>query len=391
MNRAAWGPSAEVPSHPMLAMPDLLTHMREEFAIGLKRVISNDLTPKAAEAIERELARPGRDAVKPDDIPYVQYWTALRRLSQEILADAISECVEADLDRLREQAKSYKGPDAGSLTLNPQLRAPSYLRSVDIHCMPTGYHQELCADDVAAGAMYDRMVSSYTLGQLGKLNDSKGVAVVKGYLKRVRPDWIPERILDMGCSVGHSTLPYVDAYPESGVYGIDIAAPMVRYAHARAASLGKRVHYYQDNAESTSFEDESFDLIVSHILLHETSATALQNIFRETRRLLRPGGLAVHAEYTQYQGLDDVRKFMLDWDTHHNNEPFWGAMRSCDLPALARAAGFDETEIGADRVAMGRKLQDGRKGGGGSGDFYLTVLTKEQSLIPDDSTAALGR
>src|SRR5205807_7337786 len=86
-----------------------------------------------------------------------------------------------------------------------------------------------------------------------------------------------------------STLPYVDAYPEAEVHAIDVAAPMLRYAHARAEALGRRVHFSQQNAESTNFRDESFDLIVSHILLHETSAKAVRNIVRECHRLLRKG------------------------------------------------------------------------------------------------------
>ena len=79
----------------------------------------------------------------------------------------------------------------------------------------------------------------------------------------------------------------MEAYPEAEVYGIDVAAPMLRYAHARAEALGRRVHFSQQNAESTNFRDESFDLIVSHILLHETSAKAVRNIMRECHRLLQ--------------------------------------------------------------------------------------------------------
>ena len=54
--------------------------------------------------------------------------------------------------------------------------------------------------------------------------------------------------------------------------------------------MGAAIHFSQQNAEKTDFADGSFDLIVSHIFLHETSRTAVDNILAECRRLLKPGG-----------------------------------------------------------------------------------------------------
>ena len=39
-----------------------------------------------------------------------------------------------------------------------------------------------------------------------------------------------------------------------------VGAPLLRYAHARAEMLGRKVHYSQQNAESLDFADGSFDL-----------------------------------------------------------------------------------------------------------------------------------
>ncbi len=80
------------------------------------------------------------------------------------------------------------------------------------------------------------------------------------------------------------------------MHGIDVGAPVLRYAHARAESLGVPVHFSQQNAEHTDFETGSFDLVLSHIVLHETSKSALVASLRECHRLLRPGGLMLHLE-----------------------------------------------------------------------------------------------
>src|SRR3546814_19045785 len=68
------------------------------------------------------------------------------------------------------------------------------------------------------------------------------------FLKARFPDFKATRVLDMGCTVGMSTLPYVGAYPEAEVHAIDLSAPSLRFAHARAESLGKAVHFRKANA-----------------------------------------------------------------------------------------------------------------------------------------------
>ena len=216
--------------------------------------------------------------------------------------------------------------------------------------------------------------------RLGALNDDMGQSVV-AYLQHCQPDFRPARILDMGCTVGHSTLPYADAYPAAELCAIDVGAPVLRYAHARAEALGKAVHFSQQNAEITSFADASFDLIVSHILLHETSSRALRNIVRESYRLLAPGGLMIHQEVPQYHGLDPYQAFVLDWDTYNNNEPFWGTLRDSDLTAIAREAGFAKERVLETMIpsAAQVKARTGRfQAGdfGGSGHWFLFAATK---------------
>jgi ubiquinone/menaquinone biosynthesis C-methylase UbiE len=211
------------------------------------------------------------------------------------------------------------------------------------------------------------------MGQMGPYNDDMGASIVM-WLKRHHPDFAPRRILDMGCAVGHSTVPYVQAFPTADVYAIDVAAPMLRYAHARAEELGARIHFSQQNAEQTSFPDGYFDLIVSHILLHETSERAIHNIVGECHRLLATGGMMLHAETPPYKDMDAFDAFMLDWDTRNNNEPFWARSHEIDLRELSASAGFDpeqefETMIpSAFQVAEAKRskvFQGGDFGGGG--------------------------
>ena len=211
------------------------------------------------------------------------------------------------------------------------------------------------------------------MGRMGPFNNDMGASQC-AHIKEKYPDLKPKRILDLGCAVGHSTLPYVDAFPDAEIYAIDIAAPMLRYAHTRAESLGKKVHFSQQNAEKLDFKDGYFDLIVSHIFLHETSAKALKNSLSECYRLLSDRGLMVHSETPPYKDMDEYEAFILDWDTYNNNEPFWGYIHDLDIEDMVSDAGFDPTNTfealapSAYEAAEAKRtnlFQGGDFGGGG--------------------------
>ena len=356
---------------------------RQNFVNSLKGYITRQISPgnkvlyekQLKPRFEQEHQRPPKDRQEVRRLmqhePYYRMWGALRRTAQELMWESVNTSIERQISDLIERAKNKDQP-LGSLVLDPDLPTPAYHSAVDIHCMPGGYHSEYTEDDIAAGALYDRGVYLYVTGRLGPLNDDMGQAVVQNYLLPEHPNLQPRKILDLGCSVGHSTLPYVDAYPNAEVYAIDVAAPMVRYAHARAEVLGKRVHFSQQNAEHTNFPDESFDLIVSHILLHEASPPAIANILRECHRLLAPGGLMVHAEAPLYRDMDPYSAFMFDWETQNNNEPWWSAMRELDLVALTTQAGFKPEQITQTKAAIGTSQPQG--GGFGSRGFWFLLV-----------------
>ena len=216
-----------------------------------------------------------------------------------------------------------------------------------MHWMPGGYTTEFVENDVAGGAMYD-MGGLYTStnGMLGEYNDGAAYAIIDWVYNNFDRLTQPKRILDVGCTVGHNTLPFKEFWPKAEVIGIDIGAPVLRYADRRAKSLGINVTFSQQNAECTEFEDNSFDLIVSTMFLHETSYKAVHNIIKENHRLLRSGGLMLHVEQPPFAMINDpFDQLMKDWDTHNNNEPFWGTMHDMDLPDVAMKSGFDKEHI----------------------------------------------
>jgi len=380
---------AEQLRHGMLPQPDHDELARQQFAHALKAHIVAKIHPGNRVAYE-ERAKPAffaehkREPGNRKDVasvmksdPHYQMWSSLLRTSQEIMWSSAQKPVERRLTDLCDEAKTFNGA-GGSLRLEPSVETPKYHRAVDIHCQPGGYHTELTEDDIAPGAVYDRAVYIYAMGQLGNDNADMGRSVIN-WLQAERPDFQPKRILDMGCAVGHSTVPYTKTWPSADIHAIDVAAPMLRYAHARAESMEAPIHFSQQNAEHTDFEDGSFDLIVSHIMLHETSEKAIRKVIGECHRLLKPGGLMIHAETPQYKGMEPFDAFMLDWDAANNNEPFWRRSHEIDLKSLSTSVGFNpdnEFETMASsafqiaKAKRSNKFQGGDFGGGGFWFLY---------------------
>ncbi len=266
--------------------------------------------------------------------PHYQLWSAAQRFSQELGWESVIDTVEA-----RGVPDPEVKPPLGTLTLDPALPLPKYHDAQDIHLMPGGYHGGEAADPLANGAVFDMGVRIWGTGGMGPENDILGV-ITSAWFAAEYPDFNLKRILDMGCSIGGSTLPWKRTFPEAEVHAIDVAGPIIGYGHRRAEALGVAVHFSQQNAEHTNFEAGSFDVVVSHIMLHETSRSALPRIFAECHRLLRPGGIMLHFDIGPIVGTNHFQDFMAEWEVLNNNEAFLGTLRKIDVEALIVEAGF---------------------------------------------------
>lgn len=336
---------------------------RQEFAKSFKQFIQSSMLPglgpvfgtRASIKFEKEEGRPPADrrdirAAMIGDL-YFQHYASSNRIAQELLWESVSGSIERQLPEILKRAKQLSSSTKAKLDIPKGFVPPRYVTALDIHCMPGGYASEVTPDDITAGALYDRGVYLYAMGYMGPHNDDMGRSVCN-YVKRKLAGFTPKRILDIGCTAGHSTLPYKELFPDAEVWGIDVAAPQVRYAHARAAGMGLEINFAQMNGEETTFPDGHFDLIVSHILLHETSHKAMPRIIKECHRILAPGGYMIHADLPPFDGMDAFTQFILDNETWYNNEPFWGAMREMDQIQLCVDAGFSRDATRFDTAPM---------------------------------------
>ncbi len=341
---------APMTPHAALVEGDHDDRARADFAFSFRNHITSKLMPatrtlfdtRAAAGFARAHARapqsPGDIRAAMDSDPWYRFYLSTRRTSQEMIWAAVIPAVEA--------APPPPAPDpaGGTLVLDPGVRPPAYVGAIDIHCMPGGYLADRGDGDLSAGQVYDRGVHLYMSGLMGPANDAVG-QLAACWLAAARPDFAPRRILDMGCAVGHATLPWAEIYPQAELQGIDVGAALLRHAHVRAESLGIAAHFRQADAERTPFPDGHFDLVTSSIMLHETSTRGLPAILAECHRLLAPGGIMLHVDQPRFDDDDPWATFLQENETHYNNEPFWRRYRRLDLAAEARAAGFADVAL----------------------------------------------
>lgn len=344
---------------------------RYNFLANLTKHVSQVIAPANKIAFEKRVQpnfqnENGRDFENRDELkvamkkePIYQTWSALRRSIMEMRQQNGRSVVLRQADELAQKAKKLSSLKPETLKLDPNLQTPHYLSIMDNHCMPGSYHTEYVEGDVANAANYDTGLFVSTAGGLGKLSDGGGRAIV-AWLKQNYPDFKPKNILDIGCGLGHNTLPLAMGYPEAKVIGIDTGAPMIRYGHARSVALGiHNVAFEQVNAEKLPYPDASFDWVQTTMFLHETSNSAMNNFIKEIYRVLKPGGIMLHIEQPQYTPqMSLYEQFMRDWDAYHNNEPFWGAMHDVDVDDWMVSGGFEREKILHFGAAAVNDLED---------------------------------
>ena len=102
-----------------------------------------------------------------------------------------------------------------------------------------------------------------------------------------------ERALELGCGTGFFLLNLMQGGVAKTGSVTDLSPGMVKVALRNAESLGLPVDGRVADAETIPYEDNTFDLVVGHAVLHHIPD--VEKSLREVLRVLKPGGRFVFA------------------------------------------------------------------------------------------------
>jgi len=353
----------------------------------LNHFLAQDLVPAMRGRFERDAAvMPPHDrdeafALLARD-PRYAIWSELRRCTMEMRQQRNLESALRQRDTLAAAARATLASPTVRLELDPAFQPPAYLVHTHAHRLPGGYLTDAGADDVAVGAAYEASSYSVVPGRSGPYSDGAGRALARWITTRF-PSFAPRRILDLGCGAGLNTCAVARAFPDAEVIAIDAGAGLLRYAAARASSLGiDNVRWVQADIEQVPERFADADLAYTAIVLHETSHQALRNVFRSCHERLAPGGLTLHIEQPPYDDKPWFEQCMRDWDGRYNNEAFWSRIYELDLRAELAQAGFTPAESFVDAISAVPWNTDARAPGrledyGRTGNWQVVGAWKE--------------
>jgi ubiquinone/menaquinone biosynthesis C-methylase UbiE len=320
-----------------------------EFVTSFRFLAIREMFPKVAEHGEAALAKAldagdirksaSGEAIDLEDIkrifskiPLAPTWERFVRSQQEMMWRRTRESFYQDVGRLMARMAAAESLHPERVHINPDFNVPDYARK-EIHCQPGGY-----TDDPMGGIVYHYGTKVFYEGA----NDQDELHVELAGKATLPSDGKLGRILDIGCSIGQATTVFRDLYPSAEIWGLDVAAPLVRYAHMRAVERNKNVQFIQALAEETGFADNHFDMVHSYILFHEVPVEKMQAIIAETFRILRSGGTFSIYEFpnNDKNQVSAAYRYMIDYDSRNNCEPYSPAFVASDFKGILEAAGF---------------------------------------------------
>jgi len=340
IDRGMNGNTPALPSRSDESFVDYVCEARNVLLHARWKETNESGTRKLTEAgIQIEHTALGVEAVRGmirDDVELASFMR-VKRSYQEMYKDRIIDSLNTQRDDWLRKLSEAETTGPGSLEYDPEFPMPDYAK-VQIHIQPKGY-----VGDELAGLFYDCGTQIFFGG--GNAGDLWHRQLAER--TTLPEDGKVDRILEIGCSVGQLSCELKKRIPDAEVWGTDISAPMVRYAHWRAIEQDMDVHFSQMAAEALEFSDNRFDLVVAHILFHEIPRPVIEKTLKEAFRVLRPGGTFVLWDFAtateEKNGYGGLHGLM---DSADNGEPYAPGFVTMGVEDTIKSTGFVLRKIG---------------------------------------------
>ena len=224
------------------------------------------------------------------------------------------------------------------------FKLPEYYQEIDVHQQPGGVWS-----DPVGGVIYERGART-TTPMLGSNHKDLHYRFAETLFEDNNERTWNGTIVDLGCGFGKSTRPISEFAPDSKIIALDLAEPCLKLGMAEAQkNQNINIKFKQADARKTGCVDETIDLVTSTMLIQEMPKSAIIEMLKETFRILKPGGKAVHLDFWLMR--DSFDRFIFEGHSWRNNEPFMRPLFEIDIPNLLSKIGFENINIDAFREA----------------------------------------
>lgn len=273
--------------------------------------------------------------------PSYQLYAWQERMTQQfkyIGRGGIKTILEKSRKELLDILQSAGQVNPERLKLNPSCELPDYVGGFDVHQVPGGLGKDALNTWLMvwyqkgltfAGGNPDALVEWYADHIVKLAKDANANA---------------SKVLDLGCTLGRSTMAIKKKMPNAEVFGCDVCEYPLRYGHLFAIENGIDITLCQENAEKLTFKDKTFDIVASHWLFHELPSDAIVNVIHEAARVLNSGGIFVIYDMCKVPG-GPIGEWLHKGMAIRNNEPYALSLIHTDLEKIMKEAGFKNIQF----------------------------------------------
>ncbi len=161
----------------------------------------------------------------------------------------------------------------------------------------------------------------------------------------------PTTILDVGCGTGTLAVLLARRVPRARVIGLDGDPDILQRAAAKAEAAEVEVELLEATADAIPLADAAVDCVVSSLVFHHLAPETKAHTLAEIRRVLRPSGRLIIADYGRPQ--DPLTRIAFLYVQLLDGFANTRQHAAGELPCLIANAGFNVKTINRLRTASG--------------------------------------